>query len=277
MANWLKRIFWSGVGVLILPVAALFFQSRLIYYPRQYAHESYRAALDQLTRFDYESKSGAQTAFLFGEVAGQAPKKVWWCFGGNGALAADWMIELHDVEAPDTIFVLVDYPGYGYSEGHPNPKSIARSTARLQQLLAERWKLAAAELNRRSAILGHSLGCAAGLDMAARSHIEEIVAISPFTTMKDMAAETFGNLVSNLLHHRFNNEKPLDQIVAQSPNASILIFHGTHDEVIPFRLGQALATRHPGRVEFRPVERAGHNDVVSVLGDTLRRIVAAGG
>lgn len=275
MANPHARLLSLVVGgAILVPVLILLFQSRLIYFPRTYEDPSYRIYLDQLTRVDFRSRNQPQTAFLLGEQAGQAPDKIWWCFGGNGALAADWMMEFGGLETPGIVFVLVDYPGYGYCGGRSSPKSIAASTEALQQLLETRWGLSRTEMSDRGAALGHSLGCAAALDLAAKQKLGEVVAISPFTTMREVAKTVVGGVLSNLLLHRFNNEKTLDQIVAQSPDASITIFHGTADEVIPFELGKALAGRHPDRVVFTPVDGAGHNDIVFEIGDWLRETVA---
>lgn len=278
--NTKRRIGLSLLRITVLllilpPTLLLAFQRHLIYFPRDYDERSHRAALDLLTRVEFESKGKPQTAFLFNEPEGEAPKKIWWCFGGNGALAAEWLLSFHFIEAPGTAFVLFEYPGYGYNKGRANPKSIQRSIDDFQQLLTGRWGLTSDELNERSAVLGHSLGAAAGIEMAARHEIDEIVAISPFTTMKDMAKLVIGGALSNLLLHRFNNERPLDQIVSQSPNATIRIFHGVEDRQIPIEQGKSLANRHPDRIQFHPVEGAGHNDIISEIGDQLRQIVTA--
>lgn len=265
-----------AVLVLILPPALLLaFQRHLIYFPRDYDEQRHRAALELLTRLQFESKGKLQSAFLFNEPDNVPPQKIWWCFGGNGALAGEWMLSFHFIEAPGTTLVLFEYPGYGYNKGRANPKSIQRSIDDFQQLLSKRWGLSIDELNDRSAVLGHSLGASVGIDMAARHEIDEIVAISPFTTMKDMAKLSIGGLLSNLLLHRFDNERHLDEVVAQSPNASIRIFHGANDEMIPFAQGQSLANRHPDRIDFQSVEGAGHNDILSEIGGQLRQIVTA--
>lgn len=261
-------------SLLIFPLYLVLGQRQLIYFPRDY-NLGYDEQLESLTKFRYQSKGESQSAFLFGEVEGQAPKKVWWIFGGNASLAADFYELIKEIETEGTVFVLFDYPGYGFNRGKPGPKAISQSIDDLQQLLAERWELSQEDLSKRTAVLGHSLGCAAGLDMAARYGIEEIVAVSPFTTMKEMAKRSVGGILSNLLLHRFDNEETLDQIVENSATASIRIFHGQSDEIIPFELGKELAGRHPERVEFQPVAGMGHNDIIFGLRNELREILAA--
>ncbi|MFT5467353.1 MAG: pimeloyl-ACP methyl ester carboxylesterase [Verrucomicrobiales bacterium] len=261
-------------GLLIIPTQLFLGQRQMIYFPRDY-DPIYDRQLKSLTRVKYDSGGTRQSAFLLHEDSGEAPKKVWWCFGGNGNLAGDWFETLSLVDTPGTVFVLFDYPGYGYNGGKPGPRTISKSVDALQQLLSKRWGLNAEELSNRSAVLGHSLGCAAALDMASRHGIEEVVALSPFTTMKAMVKLSVGGLLSNLLLHRFDNESTLDQIVRQSPEASITIFHGEQDEIIPFRLGKELAGRHPGRVDFNPVAGAGHNDIITRLRARILEIISA--
>ena len=82
--------------------------------------------------------------------------------------------------------------------------------------------------------------------------------------MKDMAARTVGGLLSNLLRHRWNNERSLAKL-AEAPDAKVIMFHGTQDEVIPFSMGKTLSEAYPNLIDFHPVKGLGHNDIINAL------------
>lgn len=254
----------------VVPTTLLLAQSKMIYLPRSYA--GYDDFVKMTSMRAYPCGDRKHTVFLWrpsnASDESKVPERIWWLFGGNGALALDWMPSIMNLEDPDTLFVLVDYPGYGYNKGKPSPKSVAEAVDCLHDFLAKGFGISPEELSARSAVTGHSLGAAAALDTAARHGIDEVIAISPFTTMKDMAARTVGRLLSNLLRHRWNNEQSLAEL-AKNPDAKVTMFHGTQDEVIPFAMGKTLAERYPEMIEFHSVEGIGHNDIIDALQDQL--------
>jgi pimeloyl-ACP methyl ester carboxylesterase len=68
--------------------------------------------------------------------------------------------------------LLIDYPGYGISDGKPNPCSILESSEHaLQSLLKKKSGAAGAA---RPCVLGHSLGGAAALQFAAINYVRKI-------------------------------------------------------------------------------------------------------
>ena len=91
---------------------------------------------------------------------------------------------VRDFPGRHTGFLLIDYPGYGMSEGRPNPQSILENSERALQALLEQkhWKLDADAL----CVLGHSLGGAASLQFAAKHVVRKILVVSTFTIMDDM-------------------------------------------------------------------------------------------
>ncbi len=259
------------VGI-VLPLAIFLVQSWLIYFPRNY--DQYDAYLRRAEALEFTNRGKSQTAFLV-QRGDAPPTGVWWVFGGNGSLALDWLDLVESVDRPDLAFVLVDYPGYGLCEGRPNPGSVLRSIDALIPVVAKRLELSEEVLLDRSAAMGHSLGAAVALEMAANFELKSVIAISPFTTMKAMAGRTVGPVLSHLLTHRYDNVRSLRTLEAQS-NSHILLFHGTNDEIIPFAMGRQLADDFPGLIQFRAVNGAGHNNIILEIEDQLIPILARG-
>lgn len=226
-------------------------------------------------RVTYETGQGAQTAFYVPPWSSKAvgtqklPDTVWLCFAGNGSLALDWL-DMTGRWDGRFAYLLVDYPGYGDCRGAPTPKSIRESGTAAVEALARHLGVTQQELQPRLAVLGHSLGAAAGLMVAEELDIRRGVLLSPFTSMTDMGRIVLGWPLCHLNLHRFDNRRTLKQ-VAGKKGARVVIFHGEEDEVIPVRMGRELAAAHPQAVTFHAVPEAHHNDILYPAGAEIGR------
>lgn len=279
MPLW-KRLLRLGAIVVLTPVIFLLScQSRLIYHPNPYRAE-YETLLSSAKgeRLHFETSQGRQTVFYIPPRLPSTglPQTVWLCFGGNGALALDW---LHDTDLWDDRFayLLVDYPSYGECAGSPNPARIRESSKEAVAALAQHLHTSQAELLPHLAVLGHSLGAAAALMVADDLDIRRGVLMSPFTTMTDVGRVVLGWPLCYLNQHRFDNRKTLGHIAARA-GARLVIFHGSEDEVIPVRMGRELAAAHPQVVTFHAVPGGRHNDLLDLIspqiGWAMKAVVA---
>jgi uncharacterized protein len=239
-------------------------QDRFIYFPSRYSPADLREAKNiGVQELKFMTSQGSQAAFFWRSNDSEtAPQNVWIVFGGNGDVALNWIDLVRDFPGPHTDFLLVDYPGYGICEGRPNPDSILESSENALQTLLEqrRWQLGACAL----AVLGHSLGGAAALQFAAKHVVRKILVVSTFTTMDDMVRAQIRIPLGPLLRHRFDNINSMKAILSQNQVPEIYIFHGEDDEVVPLKMGRALAQLDRGRIKFVPIRGARHNDVVRV-------------
>ena len=259
------------LGLFLLVVAVIYFgQGSLIYYPRRYSEAS--PALKKVESVHYLSGGKKQWAYLFGRKEEEPPSRVWWVFSGNGSVALDWVgiVEMADPDA-DQVFVLFDYPGYGFNLGRPHPKTIRQSVDDALPVIGKKLGLSTDDLLARSGTVGHSLGAAVALDTASRLGVTEVVAISPFTSMRAMADRSFGGLLTPLLSHHYDNETSVDLLLKSDPEATITIFHGEKDTLIPDEMSRSLVARDAdGKVvKFRAVTDAGHNDIVGKIAPEL--------
>ncbi|MDZ4288526.1 MAG: alpha/beta fold hydrolase [Prosthecobacter sp.] len=248
--------------ILLTPVLMLLgCQSSLIYYPRAY-HAGYWKTLETQRgqRIEYQTSQGAQVAFYVPPMNGDAtPQKLWLCFGGNGALALDWLMGL-DQWDPRFGYLLVDYPGYGDCQGKPTPGRIRASSLAAVRAVQAKLALSHEQLQPRLAVLGHSIGCAAALMAADDLDVKSVVLISPFTTLTEMGRRVLGWPLCYLNLHTFDNRKQLRLVCAKG--AKVTLFHGRADEIIPVTMSRELAAAHPDAVVLHEMQGQNHNSIV---------------
>ncbi len=260
-----------GLGFLGLVALIYFKQHSIIYHPRPY-DPSYAQALPvNGAEISYTLPFGKQTAFYIPARSNERlPARLWIAFCGNGSLALDWTTILAGYPNSNDAFLLVDYPGYGKCQGYASIASMRASSDAALNTLAKRLGLWGEELESRLCTVGHSLGSAVALDFAARHRIERVVAISPFTTLREEAACIIGGPLSHLLIESYDNRSSITEIRKRNPAANIAIFHGTDDEVIPIRMGRELAREFPF-IDFFAVDGANHVGVLSEAHDKIIR------
>src|SRR3982750_1811253 len=160
-----------------------------LYHPHPY-RENYRQLLSgKVVELQFRTNAGAQTAFYMPPHDGSAlPDRIWVTFCGNGSLALDWLPLIKADPTRGNAFLLIEYPGYGNSEGWPNITNTRSAADGALFALAKRLKTELKVLEPRLATMGQSLGAAAALDFATRHvQINRIILLAPFPTVKEKA------------------------------------------------------------------------------------------
>ena len=147
-----------------------------------------------------------------------------------------------------------EYPGYGLAAGDPTEESIMQA--------AEAALRAVKELRPEAKVtlVGQSIGCAPALAVAAANGLP-VVLISPFTSLAAMASTLLPFIPQRalklLVKDKFDNAA-----LAPSVTSPVLVLHGTRDEIVPYDMGEAMSEALADAT-FVPLEKAGHNDVLS--------------
>lgn len=264
------RWFCIPIGFLIVALAVpsfvFFRQHAMIYHPRPYDSRYGVKLPANGVEINYRVSAGKCSAFYIPsrEVF---PKRLWIAFCGNGSLALDWLANiLVNYPVNGDAFLLVDYPGYGKNAGYAMIDSTRASADAAVRALEERLHMPDEGLT--VCTIGHSLGAAVALDFAARHQVERVVAIAPFTTLREEAARVVGWQLARLLHENYDNRENLARIARHNPKARIGIFHGTADENIPVEMGRELAREFPF-VEFFAIDDANHVSVLDAGHDKI--------
>jgi len=194
----------------------------------------------------------------------KAPALIW--FYGNAETVADLAPIVRDLRPAGTALLILDYRGYGQSEGRPTEAGVYRDA-----LVAWESLVARAEVDRdRVAVYGRSMGSVPALYLATERPVRAVVLDSPFTSAAEMAR----------LHYRvippFVLRLSLDNLErARRLEAPLLVLAGTADAVVPFSMGRRIAAAAHGTLY--PIDGAGHNDTYVIGGagyrDTIHRFL----
>jgi len=166
---------------------------------------------------------------------------------GNAELIDIWPETLRGLTRLGVAVLLVEYPGYGRSEGSPSERTIADALSAGYDALVARPEVDP----DRIVLIGRSLGGGAICTLAKRRPSAALVLMSTFTSIRAMAWRQL--LPGFLVRDPFDNLS----VVSEYPGP-ILIIHGAADRVIPYAHGLSLdrAAANSRMLTYR----CGHND-----------------
>lgn len=166
---------------------------------------------------------------------------------GNAELIDFCVEELQPFAAMGIGVLLVEYPGYGRSNGSPSQKTITAALKTAYDALVARKDVDPEKI----VFYGRSLGGGAVCALAAERQAAALILTSTFTGIRPMAAKYLvpGFLVLD----------PFDNLsIVRHFCRPILIVHGRYDDIIPFRHGETLheASKQSTFLAYE----CGHND-----------------
>jgi pimeloyl-ACP methyl ester carboxylesterase len=267
------------VATLVLIGILAFLEHALVYHPHSYRPSYRKLSPAGMVELEFKTAAGRQTAFYLPPCDhGSFSAHVWVAFCGNGSLALDWLPLVIRDRNPRNAFLLVDYPGYGKSEGSANIASTRAAAEGALTSLAAHLGIGAARLEPNLNVLGHSLGAAAALDFSAHhEQVNQVILVAPFTSMREEAALFIGAPLSHLLRENYDNRAALRQLAQRHPPPHVVIFHGLADGLIPAKMGRELAEEFSTCVTFHAVPDATHDTVVAESADDVLALLAADG
>ena len=157
--------------------------------------------------------------------------------------------------------LIIDYRGYGHSEGAPNEQGTYRDAQAAYEYLTKTRGIHP----RHIIVYGESLGSAVAVDLAAKHPVAGVVIEEALTSVADVGQKMFPFMPVRLLaRNKYDTLSKIGRI-----NAPLLIFHSRDDEYFSWRHAERLfaAAREPKQlVELR----GGHNDAFLASADTYR-------
>ncbi len=232
------RISLSLAAAYLLYVALCFFLQRQMIFPGRYLSGPAEPGkgVRGLGRLWLPTSAGRVEAWLLlpygqaaaGERASRFPAVIH--THGNGELIDHWPDLLDAYRRMGVALLLVEYPGYGRSEGSPSQQSITETVLKAYDTLASRPDIDP----ERIVVHGRSLGGGAACILLGQRKVAAAILESSFTGIRAFAVER--------LLPPFLVLDPMDNLRAVGQFAGpVLIIHGRRDDVIPYRHGKKLA------------------------------------
>ncbi len=168
--------------------------------------------------------------------------------GGNISHRGDSLYIFHKLKLN---VLIIDYPGYGESEGQPSENGLYQSANAAWLYLIKDKKINPEKI----IIFGRSLGGVVATDLASRVKAGGLILESTFSSARDFVDVTFP-VFSYFMYLRYSFNS-LNKI--KSVKMPLLSIHSPDDEVIPYKLGQKLFNAAPSEKVFLQI-KGGHND-----------------
>lgn len=147
--------------------------------------------------------------------------------------------------------LIVDYRGYGKSEGRPTIDGAIADVRAASRELASRTGVEEKDL----IVWGRSLGGALAVQLAVQTQPRGVIIQSSFSSLKEVAAEHFPKLAWLVGKKRLNSAEAITRY-----KGSLLQCHGTNDRVISFESGSRLFKAANEPKQFLKLDGMGHNE-----------------
>ncbi len=246
---WMCMRVLTGVLIVVL-VTMVFFQESLIFHPTV-SDSAYEYSFPVPTTEKWFESGGIRIhSVLF-----QPPesKGVILFFHGNAGSLQEWgRVGTDLAEATGWTVWIVDYPGFGKSEGKIKSEKQLHELA--QVLYGEARKTFP---QAKILIYGRSVGSGLAVPLAAEQDVQGLILESPFWSLEAMAQLVYPWAPTFFLKYKFHSHEHIARI-----KAPILVLHGDRDEVIPQSQGEELAKLNPA-ARFVNITGGHHNDLDS--------------
>lgn len=199
------------------------------------------------------SQGEFEIAYLPSLKTSEKPAPVIFLAHGNGNIMDSWADNMGLMRNRGYAVVLLEYPGYGRSQGSPSYNSIKEATSKAYQWISQKTELDSNNIT----LVGRSMGGGAVLSLFDGTINQDnqprrIVLMSTYSSLADIIAKK--GLPAFLLKDPFDNVTQLAKFKGKS-----YLIHGDRDKVVPVdSLAKLLAVAQDA--EHR-IYAAGHNDI----------------
>lgn len=238
----LRLLLWLLLAYALLVMVACAFQGQLLYQPHAGGDAYLVTPRDR--GLEYESvtlRTGDDLRLDAWWVPAQATRGSLLFLHGNAGNISHRLDSIEQFHRLGLSVLILDYRGYGKSEGSPSEAGTA-----LDARSGWRWLRETADLPPdKIVVFGRSLGAAVAANLARELKGEArpaaLILESPFRSVPELAQQLYPILPARWLS-RFDYDTAA--YVAQS-EAPVLVIHSREDDIIPFAEGEAVHEAAP--------------------------------
>jgi fermentation-respiration switch protein FrsA (DUF1100 family) len=181
-------------------------------------------------------------------LPGKAFKPVIFFLHGNAGHIGHRWNKLKMLALLETPIFILDYRGYGRSEGTPSERGLYRDAeAGYAELLKRGYN------PDKIVVYGESIGGAVAIELASKRPVRAVVVEDTFTSIPDVVRRSLPFIPPFLLQTQMNSLSRIGRV-----RAPVLIFHSRDDEIIPYAMGRQLYLEANEPKHFVEL-RGGHN------------------
>ena len=177
---------------------------------------------------------------------------------GNAGNASHRLSEAAQLWASGANVLLLDYRGYGLSDGRPSEAGIYLDGQAGLDYMTSEMKVPL----ERIIIFGRSLGSAVTIHIAQEQDLAGLILVSPLSSGRDVAKHHGLGWLGPIIGRPFDSLSKVDKI-----RAPVLIIHGKRDRILPPSMGRSIHDRIQGKKRFLLIEHVGHNDITQLAAE----------
>ncbi|MBI4292442.1 MAG: alpha/beta hydrolase [Betaproteobacteria bacterium] len=241
----------AAVGAIGLSLFLYFYQDRMLFYPPGAPANLPRPARGAVEELSLVTAEGTRVVSWLVRGRARAPLVIY--FGGN-AEDVSWLIGMDRHFAGYSV-LLVNYRGYGPSEGSPGESALFADALAWYDLAAGR-----PDIDARSIVaMGRSLGSGVAVHLAASREVAGVILVSPYDSVRSLAKSIYPFLpVGLLLKHPFDSMSRAGAI-----GAPLLCLAADNDRVVPPTHSRRLFDVWAGTNKVWRVLRSDHDGISS--------------
>ncbi len=188
----------AAAAVLGLALYLYLSQERILFHPNPAPAHMPEPAQGSLEKLALLASDGSRQIAWLVRRTGRSPLVIY--FGGN-AEDVSWLIEMNDRFAGYSL-LLVNYRGYGPSEGRPGESALFADALAWHDLVADRADVEPG----RIVAMGRSLGSGVAVHLAANRKLAGVILVSPYDSVRSLAKSTYPYLpIDLMLRHPFDS------------------------------------------------------------------------
>lgn len=216
------------------------------------------------SRFSAQVVSTADELQLrFWAAEPQAGMPVIFYLHGNGGHAGHREQALRPFTVAGYGVVLAEYRGYGGNPGLPTETGLIADARAQAEWAVARWP------DAPFVLWGESIGTSVAITLAAEQQVAGVILDSPFTSVRQVAADAFRWApVRLLLRHPFDSLARLPEVMAP-----VFVLHGERDGIVPVEQGRRMLAEAPCPAGGAFLPGVGHPALLADRGTTAREAV----
>ncbi len=267
------RVFWSVVRIVVLSYIGLAAvltgcQSHFVYFPLEDldgSPDDFKLAYEDVY---LETEDGLKLHSWF-VPAKNASATVLICHGNAGNISHRLSL-LKTFNRMGLNSLIFDYRGYGQSEGKPSEEGTYLDAKAAWTYLTEQRSIAPEQI----VLFGRSLGGAVAAHQAAETSPGALIVDSTFTSLPDIAADTYPFILGARLLCRYDYATA-DYV--RKIECPLLVMHSPDDKTISFSHGRAVFEAASEPKQFMQINGL-HNEDSLIAGnayaDELKRFLS---